>query len=113
MRGPDAKSTSRARRLRNESTSAEKILWSQLRNRQIDDAKFVRQHPIGPYIADFVCRSSKLVIEIDGPTHEGREAYDAQRTEHLEKLGYRVIRFANEDIFGDLDPVIARIIAHL
>jgi very-short-patch-repair endonuclease len=113
MRGPNNHKTSRARELRSEPSRAESILWQILRNRQLDNIKFSRQVPIGPYFADFCCRERKLVIELDGPTHEGRETYDLQRTEHLENLGYKVIRFTNEQIFSDLSPVLDEIRRHL
>ena len=104
-----------ARTLRRETTAAEKILWHHLRNRQLNNFKFSRQEPIGSYIADFVCRTKKLVIEIDGVTHETAEelAHDVARTEFLVGQGYRVIRFRNEDIFGDLGPVLDEIILNL
>ena len=111
----DPTTLARARTLRRESTPAESKLWQHLRNRQLANFKFARQEPIGPYIADFVCRAKKLVIEIDGVTHETPEelAHDAARTAFLVREGYRVIRFANEDIFGDLSPVLETIIRHL
>jgi very-short-patch-repair endonuclease len=113
MRGPDEKTTARARSFRREAANAETILWRDLQNRQLNGAKFVRQEPIGPYFADFACRKSKLIIEIDGPTHENKDDYDAQRTARLNALGYRVIRFSNDDIFGDLGPVLDEIARHL
>ena len=105
----------RARELRREATAAEKILWYHLRNRQLNNFKFARQEPIGPYIADFVCRAKKLIIEIDGVTHETAEevAHDVARTEFLKGEGYRVTRFRNEDIFGDLGPVLETIMRNL
>jgi very-short-patch-repair endonuclease len=105
----------RARSLRREATQAESKLRQYLRNRQLNNFKFARQEPIGPYIADFVCRAKKLVIEIDGATHGTPEelAHDAARTAFLEREGYRVIRFNNEDVFGDLDPVLEEIIRNL
>ena len=104
-----------ARTLRREATAAEKILWHHLRNRQLGNFKFARQEPIGPYIADFVCRTKKLIVEIDGVTHETPEelAHDVARTEFLVRQGYRVIRFRNEDIFGDLGPVLEKIVLNL
>jgi very-short-patch-repair endonuclease len=66
MRGADGIKTTRARRLRHNSTDAERRLWYRLRSRQIDGYKFVRQEPIGPYVADFVCRERRLVVELDG-----------------------------------------------
>jgi very-short-patch-repair endonuclease len=70
---------SRARSLRRTATEAEKLMWRKLRNRQLEDCKFCRQMEIGPYIADFVCRERKLIIEIDGGQHAGSGA-DQVRT---------------------------------
>jgi very-short-patch-repair endonuclease len=111
----DPTTLARARTLRHEATAAEKILWHHLRNRQLDNYKFSRQEPIGPFIADFVCRAKKLIIEIDGVTHETAEelAHDVARTEFLVRQGYRLIRFKNEDIFGDLGPVLEKIVLNL
>ena len=111
MRGPDQKSTTRARTLRREQTAAESRLWACLRNRQLGGVKFARQVSIGPFFADFCCREAKLVIEIDGVTHETPEevSHDARRTAWLEAQGYRVIRFRNEEMMGDLDFVLEKI----
>ena len=115
MRGADPKSTSRARKLRREATSAESKLWSALRGRQIEAEKFVRQEPVGPYFADFACRAQKLIIEIDGATHETPDelSSDHRRTAFLDKLGYRVIRFTNADVHQSLEHVIEKIRAAL
>jgi very-short-patch-repair endonuclease len=115
MRGANESATNRARELRRNSTAAEQKLWSHLKGRQIGNAKFVRQEPIGRYFADFACRKAKLVIEIDGVTHSTIEekSKDAIRTAELEKMGYRVIRFSNEEIFGDLDPILEIILRNL
>ncbi len=111
MRGPNQKSTIRARTLRREQTSAESKLWACLRNRQLGSVKFSRQVSIDPFFTDFCCREAKLVIEIDGVTHETPEelASDDRRTAWLEAQGYRVIRFRNEELMGDLDVVLERI----
>jgi very-short-patch-repair endonuclease len=111
----DPTTLARARTLRRESTAAESKLWQALRNRQLNNTKFARQEPIGPYIVDFVCRAKKLVIEIDGVTHETPDelAHDLARTAFLMREGYRVIRFTNEDVFGDLDPVLETIARNL
>ena len=111
MRGPNEKSTIRARSLRREQTLAESKLWACLRNRQLGGVKFARQVPIGPFFADFCCRGAKIIIEIDGVTHETPEelSRDARRTAWLEAQRYRVIRFRNEDLMGDLDAVLERI----
>ena len=111
MRGRNLFTVNRARNLRRESTPAERKLWDALRNRQLDGMKFVRQEPVGPYIADLICRSEGLIIEVDGPTHDAPEAqaYDQRRTDWLQREGYKVLRFTNEDVFGDLEPLLASI----
>ncbi|MDR3470771.1 MAG: endonuclease domain-containing protein [Devosia sp.] len=88
-----------ARSLRTNSTDAERKLWSLLRNRQIAGAKFVRQFPIGPYVADFVCREAALIIEADGGQHD--EPSDRERTAYLNAEGYSVLRFWNNDVLGN------------
>lgn len=94
-----------ARKLRRDQTDAEKLLWSKLRNRQLEDAKFVRQFPIGPYVADFACRSLRLVVELDGGQHAESLA-DAERTRVIESMGYRVIRFWNNDVLSNIEGVL-------
>ena len=91
-------------------TAAETILWQALRDRGVG-AKFRRQVPIGPYIADFVCVDAQLIVELDGATHEydGRRIYDADRDAWLEAQGWRVVRFPNDLVIGGTDIVIARI----
>jgi len=87
----------RAREFRRDSSRAEKICWNLIRDRRINGAKFRRQHPIGPYFADFACVSRKLVIEIDGEHHAYQVEVDARRTAAMEQLGWQVVRFwANE-----------------
>jgi very-short-patch-repair endonuclease len=115
MRGENKAATDRARELRRNSTAAEQKLWAFLKGRQVGNAKFVRQEPIGRYFADFACRKAKLIIEIDGVTHStiGEKAKDAKRTAELEKMGYRVVRFSNEEIFGDLEPILEIILRNL
>jgi very-short-patch-repair endonuclease len=99
----------KAQRLRRNLTDAERKLWSALRNRQINGAKFRRQQPIGPFVADFVCHDPRLIVEADGGQHSvARE--DASRTAFLESKGYRVLRFWNNDILSNLDG-IAQVIA--
>jgi very-short-patch-repair endonuclease len=97
----------RSRDLRGSQTPAEEKLWSRLRGRRLGGCKFVRQHPIGPYFGDFVCREQKLMIEVDGATHSTDEelAYDARRTAFLEEAGYRVLRVSNADVFQSIESV--------
>ncbi|HVL79264.1 MAG TPA: endonuclease domain-containing protein [Sphingomicrobium sp.] len=96
-----------ARRLRRGSTDAERRLWRHLRSRQLEGAKFVRQFPIGPHVADFACRTAHLVIELDGGQHSPDA--DAARTEIIEAFGYRVIRFWNNDVLQNTDGVLEAI----
>ena len=89
--------TSRARDLRRTGSLAERICWDLLRGRKLHGLKFRRQHPIGPYFADFACVSRKLVIEVDGEHHAFQVEADQRRTAAMEREGWRVIRFwANE-----------------
>lgn len=99
----------KAQRLRRELTEAERVLWSILRNRQLGAAKFRRQQPIGPFIADFVCHERRLIIEADGGQHADSRA-DQRRTTFLQIRGYRILRFWNNDILNNLDGV-AEVIA--
>jgi very-short-patch-repair endonuclease len=103
--------TSLARKLRREQTPAERTLWRQLSNRKVMDAKFRRQHPIGDYIVDFVCLERRLVIELDGGHHNDPQAVvaDEERTRRLEMAGYRVLRFWNNEIEGNLAGVLESI----
>ncbi len=95
-----------ARGNRNNPTPAENLLWQKvLRNRQFFGHKFLRQKPIGPFIADFYCAELKLVIEIDGDSHAVHTGYDAGRTAFLESRGLRVLRYANHDILSNLSGV--------
>jgi len=69
--------------------------------------------PVGPYIVDFLCRSARLVVELDGISHDGRLEMDARRDAYLEQNGYHVVRFSNEQVFDNLEGVIAVIDAVL
>ena len=95
---------------RKESTLAEDVLWQELRRDQLG-VRFRRQHPIGDYIPDFVCLSLKLVIEVDGGYHNEpvQAEADMQRTNWLEKMGYHVLRFTNEEVTSDTPNVINKI----
>src|SRR5438270_800447 len=92
----------RAKALRANLTETERRLWYHLRANRLG-VKFQRQVVLPPYITDFASRSERLVIELDGDTHAGREAYDAARTRALEERGYRVLRFTNSDVMSNLD----------
>ena len=99
----------RARAMRKTPSPIEQKLWFGLRAKRLNGIKFSRQVVIGAYIVDFVCRSRKLVLELDGDTHAGNEAYDAQRTMWLEAKGYRVIRFTNQEVAANLEGVLVAI----
>lgn len=110
MRTRDIPRTARAQTLRAVSTEAEKKLWYRLRDHRLGGAKFVRQTPIGPYYADFVCRACKLVVELDGSQHAD-SAHDDKRDATLIALGYRVLRFWNADVLSSIDDVCETIVA--
>ena len=84
---------SNARRLRRDQTDAERKLWPRLRGRQVNGAKFRRQHPVGRYIADFCCPELGIVVELDGGHHALKPLTDRRRTDFLAQRGYRVLRF--------------------
>lgn len=100
--------------LRNNPTDAEKYLWYELRESQLNNKKFRRQHSIGKYVVDFYCPEEKLVIELDGEQHyeADQKKYDQRRTEYLEGLNLRVIRFRNTDVLFDRDKVVNVIVRH-
>jgi very-short-patch-repair endonuclease len=89
------------KKLRKSLTPAEARLWVLLKNSQVAGRKFRRQHSVGPYVLDFFCPNEKLCIELDGAGHftEGGNEYDTARTEYLNTLNIRVIRFENKDVF--------------
>ena len=93
-----------ARNLRRRSTDAEHRLWHYLRGRRFEGANFVRQFPIGGFVADFACRDLHLAIELDGGQHSPEG--DAPRTQIIEAFGYRVIRFWNNEVFENMDGVL-------
>jgi very-short-patch-repair endonuclease len=102
-----------ARELRHDQTDAERKFWEQLRNRRLAGFKFQRQHPIGRYIADFVCIEKQLIVESDGAQHAKRESYDAERAAFLSIKGYRVLRFWNVDVLTNMEGVIATLLREL
>ena len=98
-----------ARRLRREQTDAERLLWRHLRGRRMRNAKFRRQHPIGPYFADFCSIERRLVIELDGSQHADLSLEDENRTAFLKSRDYRVLRFWNDQVLVDVDEVLKTI----
>ena len=101
-----------ARQLRTDMTDAERRLWSLVRNRRLDGHKFRRQHPIGPFIADFACVERMLIIEADGGQHADNPD-DQRRTDWLQDQGWRLVRFWNNDILRNAEGVAAAILQSL
>ena len=102
--------TTRARSLRTGMTDAERLLWQSLRGKQLNGHRFRRQHPIGPYIADFACIEQKIIVELDGSQHQDQIAYDQQRSTFLHARGWHVLRFWNNDVLNNLNGVLAGIV---
>jgi len=102
--------TERARDLRNDPSLHEQLLWLRLKGGRLNGLKFSRQLPIAGYFGDFVCRSAKLVVELDGSQHVEAMDKDARRTLALEAAGYRVIRFWNNDLTSNMDGVLEAIL---
>ena len=96
----------RARRLRLHSTEAERVLWKNLRRRDLAGWKFRRQAPIGPYIVDFVTFEGKLIVEADGGQHAESKRRDDERSAWLSKEGFRVLRFWNNDVLSNTGAVL-------
>jgi very-short-patch-repair endonuclease len=108
MRGAREIKTGRARSLRQAATDAENALWHRLRSRSLGGHKFVRQEPIGRYVVDFVCRESRLIIEVDGGQHADN-ASDVVRDKWLVERNYRVLRFWNNDVLLNMAGVLETI----
>ena len=94
-----------ARQLRRGMTDAERHLWQHLRLRQVDGHRFRRQHPVGPYIVDFICIERRVVIEVDGGQH-AHAPTDLGRSSYLQARGLKVLRFWNNDVLGNIEGVI-------
>lgn len=103
-----------ARRLRQTSGLAEQKVWSLVRSGKIEGHKFRRQHPVGPYICDFVCEHLRLVVEIDGGVHglDDVAQRDLERQLAIEQLGWTVVRFSNEQALGRPDLITSAIRTH-
>jgi very-short-patch-repair endonuclease len=114
--------TELCRQLRNNQTPAEKVLWNEIRRRNVKGRKFLRQFPIfvvngfgrkSFYIADFYCAELKLVIEVDGPIHQFKKEYDANRDLVMQEWGFVIIRFTNDEVVNERDKVIIAIDKYL
>ncbi len=107
----DQRDYQRAKSLRRALSPAERLLWNDLRSLPNDlTLKFRRQHPIHPYIVDFACVSCKLVVEIDGESHDMRQPHDEQRSKYLQQKGYTVMRFTNEAVYRNREGVVQEIV---
>src|SRR3990167_8015554 len=96
----------RARSLRRNMTIAEKKLWAHLRSKRFSSIRFRRQAILGNYIIDFISFDPKIIIEVDGSQHIDQAAYDETRTEYLSSLGYKVLRFWNNDVLNNIEIVL-------
>lgn len=103
----------RAKAMRREPTPQEEALWRRLRGKRLGGWKFRHQSPIGGFIPDFCCPRARLIIELDGSQHGEREGYDAARSRFLEREGYRVLRFWNNDVDANMEGVLTAIEAAL
>ena len=106
---------SRRKELRNNSTSAERMLWSMLQHSNLGGYKFRRQHSVGAYILDFYCPSERLCVELDGDSHFTDDAieYDRERTAYLNALNIKVLRLLNTDVYDNLNVVCERILEEI
>ncbi len=109
----DNKLKSRSRQLRNKSTLSEVLMWNQLKGKKVRGYQFTRQKPVGHYIVDFFCFKLRLVIEIDGDSHFGREQSDSERTVYLESLGLTVLRFIDSDVKKNMEGVLRILNDHI
>ena len=114
MRKNEKRSRAHVKSLRANMTEAEVILWSKLRLKKGHGAHFRRQHPVGPYVADFACTAAKLIVEVDGATHSSDKeiAYDRKRDAYMMQRGWRVVRIRNEDVYNNLNTVCEMIIGY-
>ena len=90
----------------------ERLLWGQLKARRLDGLKFRRQAPVGPFIADFLCDEHRVVVELDGISHDRTAARDARRTRFINRVGYRVVRHNHDEVLEDLEAVLKDIARH-
>jgi len=105
----------RALELRNNMTIAEKILWKELKKKEIFKARFKSQHPIDIFVVDFYCHKYRLAIEVDGEIHQKQDVleYDDGRTHDIEKLGIKIIRFTNKEVIDNIESVIDRVLLEI
>ena len=102
-----------ARKLRKRMTPAEKLLWTELRNRKLSGLKFLRQHPIRRYVGDFYCKDLRLIVELEGEIHDDpiQKKFDDARFDELDSYKYQILRIRNEEVFEDLRGVLRKILS--
>jgi very-short-patch-repair endonuclease len=100
----------RAREFRSNPTRAERLLWQALRNRKLSGFKFRRQYRLGPFIVDFYCFESRLVLELDGRVHQNQADYDRERSRYLQERGLYAFRIANNEVESDVDKALESIL---
>ena len=105
-----AKQVENARELRREMTPAEKCLWNYLKGNRLNGLHFRRQQIVQGYFADFYCHQHELIVEVDGGVHDHQKEYDAEREDNLIGLGFRIIRFTNDDVTRNLKGVLQQIV---
>jgi very-short-patch-repair endonuclease len=105
--------TERARHIRQKTTKVESLLWQALRAKRFCGLKFRRQHPVGSFFADFACTTEAFIIEVDGGYHEDTEKEDHARQRYLEQHGWRVFRFANDEVLDDVHAVAISLVRQL
>jgi very-short-patch-repair endonuclease len=105
-----AKQLEGAIELRREMTPAEKVLWKEVKANKLNGLHFRRQQIVHGYFADFYCHQHELIVEVDGGIHEMQQEYDAEREAYLIGLGFRIIRFTNDEITKDLNGVLKKIV---
>ena len=113
MKWNTLKQTQRAKSLRATQTEAEGLLWSLSRGKQLGNMTFRRQHPIGPFFADFACVSQRLAVELDGGYHDLVQDKDLERQQYLTLQGWKVVRFTNQEVLQDVESVLIAIASHL
>ncbi len=107
------RNTARVKSLRNEASPPERLLRQHLRNHQLGGYKFSRQMPLDPYFRDFLCREARLIIELDGATHDNSAGHDARRDAYCRDQGYSILRFRNADVMANIEGVLSHIMATL
>jgi len=110
LKRPTARAAKAAKRLRRETTPPERVLWSRLKRRQLDGLRFRRQHPLGPYVADFYCHDARLIVEVDGRSHQGeRIDRDRDRDDWMADLGILTLRYSARQVTTETAAVLEHI----